>query len=522
MGVIANSPAASFEATRGIPTKVTWVNDVTADSMFAVDPTIMYANSNGIPTPTAPFTPYPPGYPCQSNVPLVPHLHGGEVQSYSDGGPNSWWTATGTHGPTYSTLEPAAANAAVYYYPNAQSATTLWYHDHAMGMTRINVMSGLAGFYLLRDAADPIAPLLPSGQYEIPLAIQDRTFNTDGSLWFPSVGINPTIHPYWFPEFFGNTIMVNGLVWPNMNVDKGQYMFRVLDGSNARFYNLYFSNGMPFTVIGTEGGYMKAPVSVTKLLIAPGERYVILVDFSSLPAGTMVKLLNNGKAPYPSGRPAQGATTGQIMQFTVTANKGPAPALLPSALNPTLTGAWPSLGAPSKTRILTLYEIAGPLGPLMVTLNGQRMDAPVSEAPVYGTTEDWQIVDTTMDAHPIHLHLVTFQLVYRQNIDMVAYTAAWIALNGAPPYTFTPKELSWAPYVTGKPIPATPIEQAWKDTIQVYPGQVSVFRIRFAPNDGSGQFSFDPTLGPGYVWHCHIIDHEDNEMMRPYMVVKPV
>jgi len=523
LGVVGNSPGATFEAVRGIPVDVTWVNNINVPQPFAVDPTLHWADPNNLGMVMAPFPPYPPGYPqAQSNVPLVTHLHGAEVQSTSDGGPIAWWTASGTHGSSYYTEKPTAANAAVYHYPNAQIPTTLWYHDHALGITRLNVMSGLAGFYLLRDPADTIAPLLPSGQYEVPLAIQDRTFNTDGSLWFPSVGINPTIHPYWFPEFFGNTIMVNGLVWPNINVDQGQYMFRLLDGSNARFYTLWMGNGMPMTVIGSDGGYYKAPAVTTKLTIAPGERYVILLDFSGMAAGTKVVMMNNAKAPYPGGSPTQGATTGQVMQFTVTANPGFAPQVLPAALNPTLVGAWPTLPTPTKTRILTLYEDAGPLGPLAAYLNGQMWDAPISESPTLGSTEDWQIVDMTMDAHPIHTHLVQFQLVSRQKVDTMAYQTAWLALNGAPPYMMTPTELSWTPYIKGKSIPATPIEQAWKDTIQVLPGEVTTFRIRFAPNDGSAEFPFDATVGPGYVWHCHILDHEDNEMMRPYIVLPAV
>src|SRR6266498_3974240 len=192
LGYIEHSPAATFETVRGIPIQVTWVNKITGPSMFAVDPTIMWANPNTMDTITQPFAPFPPGYAqAQSPVPLVPHLHGAEDQSTSDGGPLAWFTASGLHGPDYNTYIPTDANAAVYYYPNAQPATTLWYHDHAMGMTRLNVLSGLAGFYIIRDPNDPIAPLLPSGQYEIPLAIQDRSFNRDGSLWFSSVGDNP-------------------------------------------------------------------------------------------------------------------------------------------------------------------------------------------------------------------------------------------------------------------------------------------------------------------------------------------
>jgi FtsP/CotA-like multicopper oxidase with cupredoxin domain len=359
LGYFQNSPSATFLATTGIPSKVTWVNNIDQPQFLPVDPTIMWANPNNIATPTAPFTAFPTGYAdAQAPVPLVPHLHGAEVQSFSDGGPNAWFTYNGIHGPTYSTYEPTAANAAVYYYPNAQNPTTLWYHDHALGMTRLNVMSGLAGFYLLKDApstnaittstADNFDQYLTQqfqyGINEIPLAIQDRSFYATGELWFPTAGINPTIHPYWMPEFFGNTIMVNGKVWPNLDVTQGAYRFRILDGSNARFYTLSFSNKMPFTVIGTEGGYLQKPAVVTSLTIAPGERYDIIADFSAVPIGTKIIMTNTAKAPFPGGAPADPQTTGQVMQFTVTANTtasknpGATTPVLPANLNPTLPG----------------------------------------------------------------------------------------------------------------------------------------------------------------------------------------
>jgi FtsP/CotA-like multicopper oxidase with cupredoxin domain len=199
---------------------------------------------------------------------MVPHLHGAENPSTSDGGPEQWWTSTGLHGEDYATEQPTDLNAAVYHYPNEQPPGTLWYHDHALGLTRINVFSGLAGYYFLRDPTDQVAPLLPSGKYEVPLAIQDRSFNIDGGLWFPSQGVNPDIHPYWSPEYFGNTIMVNGAVWPKLDVDRGQYRFRILDASNARFYHLYFTNHMRFTVIGSDDSYLRKPVTVSDLLIA--------------------------------------------------------------------------------------------------------------------------------------------------------------------------------------------------------------------------------------------------------------
>jgi FtsP/CotA-like multicopper oxidase with cupredoxin domain len=520
LGYVTNSPGPSFEATKGIPINVEWVNNVESSQMFAVDPTLHWADPNGMGMPTPPYPPYPPGFPeAQYPVPLVTHLHGGEVQSTSDGHPDAWWTWNGVHGSAYNTERATTPNAAVYHYPNEQLPTTLWYHDHALGITRLNVMSGLAGFYLLRDVADPIAPLLPSGKYEVPLVFQDRIFNADGSFFFPTDGVNPDDHPYWAPEFFGDTIMVNGLIWPNMNVDKGQYMFRLLDGSNARFYTMYFSNFMPFKVIGTDGGYLRSAVTVNKLTIAPGERYVVLVDFSNLAPGAKVKLLNSARAPFPNGDLPIPATTGTLMQFTVNGNPGFAPKVLPLILNPTVA-LYPSLTAPDKVRILTLNEIEGPNGPLAALLNGVPWHAPVSELPALGSTEEWRIVDLTMDTHPIHLHLVQFQVVARISIDAMAYQMDWEMMNGVPPLHMTPMELPIEPYITGPVIPAPPYEQGWKDTVKMHPGMVTIIRARWAPNSGDAAYPFDATRGPGYVWHCHILDHEDNEMMRPYFVIR--
>jgi spore coat protein A len=314
LGFVRSAPGPTFEATRGTPITVTWTNGINAPYMFAVDPSLHWANPNNMPMPREPVTapPFPPGYyAAQSPVPIVTHLHGGEDQSTSDGHPDAWWTYNGKHGPTYTTSTATDPNSAVFHYPNAQPPTTLWYHDHALGLTRLNVLSGLAGFYLLRDPADSIAPLLPSGKYEMPLVIQDRSFYADGSLSFPSNGQNPTIHPYWREEFFGNTIIVNAKAWPNMNVDRGLYRFRLLDGSNARYYTLSFSNGMPFTMIGSDGGYLKALVTLTNLTIAPGERADVLVDFTNVTPGTKIILRNTANAPFPDGDPPTSVRRGR-------------------------------------------------------------------------------------------------------------------------------------------------------------------------------------------------------------------
>jgi len=526
LGYIRNSPGPTFEITRGVATKVKWVNDLTGPHILPVDPSLMWANPNNV-TFVAPWDPYPPGNAsAQSPIPVCVHVHGGEVQSTVDGGPDAWFTFNGIHGAAYYTSEPTTGNAAVYPYPNKQPAATIWYHDHALGMTRLNVIAGLAGFYLIRDPADPIAKILPKGKYEVPLAIQDRIFQDNGSLWMDSNGTNPDIHPYWQPEFFGDTIMVNGLVWPNMNVDRAAYRFRILDGSTARFYHLYFSNGMSFKVIGSEGGYLKTPVTVTSLLVAPAERPDIIVDFSSLAPGTKVILMNDANAPFPDGDPVT-AETSQIMQFTVTNKVGPKAVPLPSVLNPTLTGSFPNLPAPVKTRNLSLWEIMGPLGPAEILVDGQRYDAPVSELPVQGTTEEWVVVNPTADTHPIHLHLVMFQVVSRQTFDVVPWSDAWLAINHPPddnstgltaPLDHPTYDVPIAPFLTGSPTGAEDIEKGWKDTVRMNPGEVTKIRVRFATATGAA-FPFDARVGYGYVWHCHIIDHEDNEMMRPYQVV---
>ena len=523
LGLVSSTPGGTFEAIRDVPVQVKWVNALVDASgkplpnLFAVDPTIHWANPNNMEMPnpnSAP--PFPSGFiQAQSPVPISIHLHGGEDPSASDGHPDAWWTANGLHGPAYHTELPTDNNSAIFVYPNEQQTTTLWYHDHALGITRLNVMSGLAGFYLLRSPDDQTAGLLPSGEFEIPLAIQDRNFLSDGSLYFPSTGIDPAAHPYWNPTFLGNTIMVNGKVWPNMDVKQGQYRLRILDGSNSRFYTLHFSNNMPFTQIGSDGGYLKTKASLTSLTISPGERVDLLVDFSNSAPGQKIVLENLD----PVLTTDEKQTVGQIMQFSVANELGFSPLSLPSELNPTLVGNFPTLPSPTKTRTFTLVEQGNAPYTDAMLLDGQSWSAPVSEKPQVGTTEDWIIVNPTMNSHPIHLHLVQFQLVNRQSLASSEYLDAWDGLNGNLPLNHsTVNVASLNRYLEGQPVKPAPNEQCWKDTIQAEPGSVTVIRVHFAPQDGSS-YKFDPTAGPGYVWHCHILDHEDNEMMRPYIVV---
>ncbi|AIF52929.1 multicopper oxidase family protein [Pelosinus sp. UFO1] len=511
-----STPGATFKAVRGIPSIVQYVNNITGPNLFAVDPTLHWANPNNIPAPTPPFNPFPPGYSlAQSPVPLVVHLHGGEVRSDSDGNPDAWFTAGEVKkGPAFIT--------SLYTYPNGQEATTLWYHDHALGTTRLDVYAGLAGFYLIEDPNNKIAPLLPSGPFDIPLAIQDRSFNDDGSLFYPSNGVVPNVHPYWTSMFSGNTIMVNGRVWPNLDVERRQYRFRILNGSNTRTYNLKLSNGQEFIQIGSDGGFLPFPVTLTQLLLSPAERAEILIDFSKLSPGIKVIVTNDAKSPFPNGPAPDPKTVGQIMQFTVLDTPVVPSAQLPAELNkiPVLTPNVPK-------KILTLNVVGDATMPTELLLDGQMWEAPTSELPIVGSTVEWEIVNLTNGAHPIHVHSIQFQIANRQAFDNVTYNQDWLNLNGTLPLQHPTIPLPTEPYLKGNPIPPALNERGWKDTVLVPPGQITRFLLRFAPQNADPQlakpginlFPYDPSFGPGYVWHCHIIEHEDNEMMRPLQIV---
>jgi len=621
-------PTFTIEAQRGTPTTVTYTNNLTGpgggpavlQKYLTVDQTLHWADPLELmcvmnPMNPACFKPYgnpswlgpgnPPN-PTGAPVPAVVHLHGSESPSAFDGGPEQWFTPDplGPKGAGYVSLSTVPNNQAVYYYPNSQEATTLWFHDHALGATRLNVYGGLAGFYFLRDGRDtglsgnPIG--LPVGLQEVEIVIQDRMFDTNGQLLFPDLGINPTIHPFWIPEFFGDTIVVNGKTWPYLQVEPKRYRFRVLNGSNARMYNLSLDNKMPFWQIGTDGGFLDAPAMVSQLFIAPGERADVIVDFTGSPNGTNILLTNDAKAPFPHGAPADPQTVGQIMQFRVTsltaADASCNPALAAGAVgacdlrgtNPIVRLADPLAGTlatgvvPDKKRQLTLNEVMGAGGPLEVLLNNTRWmglkgstvgipgvtPAPVTdsvlipgnppnwitELPQVGSTEEWEIINLTADAHPIHIHLVQFQIVNRQMFQtgkyLKTYGAAFLGgvfkPSDGPPLAYNTPNADGAvggnpavtPYLQDGIKPPAANEAGWKDTVVMHPGEVTRIVARWAPQNvpvggvaaGTNLYPFDPrapmgTLdafglpgGPGYVWHCHILDHEDNEMMRPYMV----
>lgn len=459
-----SSPGPTFEAVRGIPINVQWINDL--------------SKSNRI----------------------VPHIHGGENHSIFDGHPKAWFTK----GEYITGSQFVTSN---YNYPNEQEAATLWYHDYTFDIARLNVLMGLSGFYIVRDPANKLESrrnCLPARRYDIPIVIQDRSFNTDGSFDFPNAKMNQKVHSYWNPKFFGDTIMVNGKVWPNLNVKKHEYRFRLLNGSNARFYKLQFSSGMSFIQIASDGGYLREPVRLTSLLLAPGERAEIIVNFSSLRPGSKIILENHANAPFPNGTPPDYETVGQVMQFTVMNSVCRKPNNLPERLNQI-----PKLVTDSPKRILLLFKVIGDNGSVQVLLNGQTGESPVFERLVVGSTEEWEIINLTEDTHPIHLHLVQFQVLNRQNFNKKAYINDWIKENGDPPLDHSAKTIPVEKYLEGEPRKPQKNELGWKDTVRVNPGEVTRIVIRFAPQDvdpryvkpGESLYPFNPTTGPGYIWH---------------------
>jgi spore coat protein A, manganese oxidase len=428
------------------------------------------------------------------------HLHGGYTESASDGNPEL-------------TFLPGASYR--YHYTNDQQAASLIYHDHAMGLTRLNVYAGLFGAYLIRDPKAEVG--LPAGSYDVPLMLQDKSFL--GAL---GAARNELFYPDpWAPEFFGDVMVVNGKAWPNLDVDRGVYRFRLVNASSARFYHLHLSDGAPLIQIATEYGLVNRPVPLNSLILAPGERAEVLIDFSAYAPGTKL-VMENLELPPGVENPADIPIT-QIMQFTVKSATGWPRKKIPAVLRP--NDPIRPLPRNVNKRYLTLVEIMGADGPAMALLNNRTHDTTDIEQPKVDTVEEWNIINLTADTHPIHLHLIGFQVAERQPIDVPAYLRS----------TYGSEELTvpdvgtgpWPPpvpnaFFTGPAEAPAAYEAGWKDTVQVHPGYVNRILVPFGPSAAAGvpfgqQHRRAPLTGD-YTWHCHILDHEDNEMMLPYRV----
>jgi spore coat protein A len=427
--------------------------------------------------------------PLGNQVRVMTHLHGGFVAADSDGNPAV--TPDG-FGP---------GDTQTVFYTNQlpqMPASLLWFHDHGLGATRLNVFAGLAAAYILRDANDtgsepnPIG--IPGGAYEIPLVVQDRLFNSDGTFLYPTSTISGVT---WIGEYFGDVMLVNGKVWPFQNVEPRMYRFRILNGCNARILGLDVG-GVTFFQIGAEGGVWDKPVQVKEIVLAPAERADVLVDFSGLAGQTLIMRNHKPSAPVSTPAPALSA----VMQIRVgTTVSKPGPTTIPASL----PGRAANLPSGVNKRFVTLNEVAPETANWFLNMDGVHFDAPATETPTVDTIEDWYYINTTVDTHPMHTHLVTFQVVGRTPFDVNAYTATYGGPNGVP------GGIDPTPFATGPMVPPGPDERGFKDTVRANPGYFTIIRAKFELPTGV-------TPPQTYVHHCHIIEHEDNDMMRAYVV----
>ena len=440
-GYNGSCPGPTIEARSGEPVLVEWVNSLPATHLFPIDHSLCGAEAD---TP---------------EVRSVVHLHGAKAGPESDGYPEHWFVP---------------GKSGTCYYPNGQESCSLFYHDHAMGITRLNTVAGLTGPYLIRDQFEDSLNL-PRGAYEIPLVLFDRSFHNDGRLYYPVSGKQEAP---WVSEYYGSAILANGKIFPYLEVEPRKYRLRLVNSSNGSFYRLSVSMepsaaapGEEFHQIGSEQGLLETPASLTTLILGPGGRADLIIDFSRHP----------GKEMYLR------TDVAMILQFRVASTGSRDTASLPATLRPVTRI---SEQTTVRTRLLTIADYQDRLGRShMMLLNGARWHMPVTENPVLNSTEIWSFLNLTDDSHPIHLHMVRFQILDRRSFDLTIY------------------QLTKKVVYTGPPVELTPDERGWKDTVRVDPMTITRIVVRFEGYTGR------------YVWHCHMLEHEDNEMMRPYEVV---
>jgi spore coat protein A len=475
-------------AKQGVPFNLTVKNSLGAHPLAsAIDPALVPAGTDDANHPRASV-----------------HLHGGNTEVRYDGGP-------------LDTFLPGSSKT--YTHGNTQEATGLWYHDHSMGITRLNVFAGLAAGYLIRNNDDPgDGKRLPGAPYEVPLVLQDRMFNADGTFNYPANSNASTPRP-WAPEFFGDVATVNGKAWPNLDVARGKYRFRVYNGSNARFYNLRLVSdrkSLTFHQIGSDGGLLNAPVPLRELLLAPAERADLVVDFADLKPGTRVVLTNDAAAPFPAGLPTDSPPLPQIMAFTVTSAHGWTREL-PERLRETRITRLAGRRI-AATRSMTLVEIHDSSDdPLMVLVNNRNFDTTERTTVRKDTLEQWDLINTTVDAHPMHLHFTQFQILNRQKYDVASYVEA--AYGAQPVQPNTGSSIPVDPYLLPGTTTPPPNERGWKDTVLAMPGEVTRILVPFGANAVPGKpMAIQASHTGEYVWHCHIVEHEDNDMMQRFVI----
>ncbi|HEY4356231.1 MAG TPA: multicopper oxidase domain-containing protein [Acidobacteriaceae bacterium] len=430
--------------------QVEWVNELPAQHFLPIDYSL-HGSGHDVP-----------------DVRAVAHLHGARAPSKDDGYPEDWFVP---------------GKSRICTYPMEQAAAALWYHDHAMSINRLNIYAGMFGAMLIRDN-DEDALDLPSGKYEIPLILYDRNFTTDSQLFYGTSGIHD--RP-WVPEFPGDAILINGKLTPYFEVEPRLYRFRLFNTANSSFFRLSVGlpgstptkpHLMPVHQIGSDQGLLASPVEMTYLSLAPAERIDLLVDFSGV-AGETVHLRH---------------AADNILQFRVAKS-----AVQSSAKGKTTFVQVPKTlraieripeSSAITTRTITLHEYMDLQGrSMLMLLNRKHWHEPVTETPRLNTTEIWEFVNLTEDTHPMHLHLVRFQILDRREFDVFAF------------------QNKKGTHYTGPAIPPDPHELGWKDVVQCPAGMITRIIVRFEGYTGK------------YLYHCHILEHEANDMMRPFEVI---
>ncbi|MCL7451998.1 MAG: multicopper oxidase domain-containing protein [Anaerolineae bacterium] len=538
-GGVYTWPGKTFEIQSGPGnTVVNWQNELggITEHLMPVDTSLHWAYSlHGY-----------EGYSiANAGIPIITHLHGGHTDYQFDGNPEYFYSPGGAVvGPQWNTVPGGFTTR--FVYDNNVPAGNLWYHDHALGITRLNVYAGMAGFYFVRDGLDtgrtdnPLG--LPAWPYEKAYAIQDRMFYNDGRLFYPAFPGDPMwvdfIPPgYTGPvpsalaEFFGDHMVVNGKIWPKEDVEPRNYRLHLLNGSDSRFLAIRFrgvaagavdlqnaGQPIPFWVIGSDQGLAAAATQTDMLLIGPGERFDVVLNFADPALLGQRVIMENIAADAPFGGKARGLRpsffpnrqTDRIMAFDVTL---PLNGAIADAFNPAAIGGYvPSAAPASMVRRVALFEGMdeyGRLQPLLGTaeptpdVNGNLLNGAIpwhmatTENPSVGATEIWEIYNNTPDAHPVHLHLVHFDIVDRQKFKADLVPQPVTQHNGQLGSGFAMANIK----LKGKPEPASGVEIAPKDMVTALPGEVTRIKATF---DKPGR----------YVWHCHILSHEDHEMMR--------
>ncbi len=487
-----------------------------------------------------------------NGVPVVPHVHGGKNDSPFDGNPEYFFSpGYGVRGPRW------VEKKYLYGGPDwNDTAGMTWYHDHALGITRLNVYAGLAGFFPLRDAADtglPGNPLgLPADPYELGFAVQDRMFRNTGELFYSAfpgdpfyddfitgegVILPPDVFPGGGPtalaEFFGDHIVVNGTIWPYYNVEPRQYRVRFLNGTDSRFMRLKLKvvaagetdpamgTELPFLVIGSDQSLRATAQQVDEIDFIPGERLDLIIDFKNLPDNSRVIVENLlGDAPFGGDLPDPDdlfpdRRTDRVMAFDVNQPMSTVPDT--AIIDGTDLGGGVSVTGTPTTRKLALFEGTdefGRLQPLLgtaeptVDVAGNTVNGsltwfqPITEYPTLGSTEIWEFYNATGDAHPVHVHLVHFEVMNRESYTADVIPQPTQQHNGTQGVGFRLESI----VLGGTPTDPAPAEQTRRDMVTALPGEVTRVKMTF---DKPGR----------YVWHCHILSHEDHEMMRPYEVL---